>query len=199
VGRLEERKGIDVLFDAIKTLLPLYPAVQVDIVGDSTLIGAEDKTYKQLFLADPRTQPIRDRVTFHGSVSDEELRGFYGSCDLFVAPSRYESFGLILLEAMIYSKPVIGSNVGGMTEVVEHGVSGLLAEPGNARSLTACIRQLLDDTEMRRRLGAAGRRRYEQLFKPEHMVNGVIGFVADLAAATRRACRPSTSHNNELV
>jgi glycosyltransferase involved in cell wall biosynthesis len=199
VGRLEERKGIDVLFDAIKDLLPTYPTAHVDIVGDDTLIGAEEKTYRELFLADSGTQSIRDRVIFHGSVSDEALRGFYRSCDVFVAPSRYESFGLILLEAMIYSRPVIGSNVGGMAEVVEHEVSGLLAEPGDARSLAACIRQLLDDPNMRRRLGAAGRRRYEQFFKPEHMASGVIEFTTNLARSAERTRKSPTPLDEELV
>jgi glycosyltransferase involved in cell wall biosynthesis/GT2 family glycosyltransferase len=178
VGRLEERKGIDVFLEAIREVLPDYPNVHVDIVGNDRIPGPGDVTYRAAFEADARVRPIHARVAFHGEVPDEVLRGFYRACDVFVAPSRYESFGLILVEAMIFSRPVIGCKAGGMVEIVEHGVSGMLAEPGDVSSLTSCLRQLLDDPSLRARLGEAGRARYEQFFSAKRMADEVLRFVS---------------------
>ena len=108
VGRLEERKGIDVLLEAAKAILRDHPHVHIDIVGNETLIGANNVTYRDAFKADRDADAVRDRVFFHGEVSEAALRGYYRACDIFVAPSRFESFGLILLEAMMFGKPVIG-------------------------------------------------------------------------------------------
>lgn len=174
VGRLEERKGIDVFLETVKQVLPEYPGVYVDIVGNDELIGKGNRTYRELFEGDSAADAIRDRVRFYGELSDAVLRGFYRACDIFVAPSRFESFGLILLEAMMFAKPVIGCRAGGMVEVVEHGESGLLAEPGESGSLTLLLRQLIADAGLRCRLGLAGRRRYERLFTPERMAEGVL-------------------------
>ncbi|HEX8997007.1 MAG TPA: glycosyltransferase family 4 protein, partial [Ktedonobacterales bacterium] len=116
----------------------------------------------------------RSRVRFHGAVSDERLRGFYAAADIFVAPSRFESFGLILVEGMMFSKPVVGCNAGGMVEVVEDGVSGLLAEPGDVASLDACLERLITDADLRARMGAAARVRYEQRFTAERMTSAYL-------------------------
>lgn len=62
-----------------------------------------------------------------------------------VAPSRFESFGLVHLEAMMFGKPVVGCRIGGMKEVVQHDATGLLAEPGDADSLSNALRRLLED------------------------------------------------------
>ncbi|HEX8996772.1 MAG TPA: glycosyltransferase, partial [Ktedonobacterales bacterium] len=105
IGRLEERKGIDVLLTAARRVLARHPHVSLELVGDNTISGPKGRTWQQVFEADPRTAAIRSRVRFHGAVSDERLRGFYAAADIFVAPSRFESFGLILVEGMMFSKP----------------------------------------------------------------------------------------------
>lgn len=174
VGRLEARKGIDVLLGAARPLLDRHPGVHLDIVGDDGLRGPEGKTWRAAFESDERAAAIRSRVVFHGEVSDERLRGFYRSCDVFVAPSRFESFGLMLLEAMIFGKPVVACRAGGMVEVIEDGVSGLLAEPGDSVSLEACLERLVADAALRDRLGKEARARYQALFTADRMAAGVI-------------------------
>src|SRR5262249_4996186 len=88
-----------------------------------------------------------------------KLRGFYRACDIFAAPSRFESFGLILLEAMMFAKPIVCCRAGGMPEVVVEDETGLLAEPGDPASLERCLARLIEDPALRRRLGAAATRR----------------------------------------
>ncbi|GEP01875.1 glycosyltransferase [Methylobacterium haplocladii] len=180
VGRLEERKGIDVLLEMLPALLEAHPELVVDVVGNDTLASGQGETYRELFETRHATQAFLPRVRFHGEVEEAELLGFYKACDLFVAPSRFESFGLILLEAMVFGKPVIACRAGGMTEVVEHGVTGLLAEPGDAPSLAAAVETLVGSAPMRARMGRAGRERYEARFTPTHMAEGVLAFLSSV-------------------
>jgi glycosyltransferase involved in cell wall biosynthesis len=92
------------------------------------------------------------------------LSAYYRACDLFVAPSLYESCGFIYLEAMSYAKPVIGCAVGGVPEAVEDGVTGLLVKPEDPSALSASIIRLLQDKALRRVMGEAARRRVETRF-----------------------------------
>ena len=178
VGRLEARKGIDALLAAAAAVLPRHPHVQLDIVGNDTIPGPDGTTYRARFEA--ATADAKPRVTFHGEVGEAALRGFYRACDLFVAPSRYESFGLILVEAMMYGKPVIACRAGGMSEVVEDAETGLLAEPGEVASLERCLERLIGDAALRRRLGEAGRQRYEARFTPRRMAQDMAAFLTEI-------------------
>ena len=119
-------------------------------------------------------------------MAEERLRGFYRACDILVTPSRFESFGLMLVEGMMFGKPVIGCRAGGMVEVVEDGMSGLLAEPGDVDSLTACLERLIADAALRARLGAAARARYEAAFTAERMVNDVVDVLLRVAERKQR-------------
>ncbi|MBO9726085.1 MAG: glycosyltransferase [Novosphingobium sp.] len=171
VGRLELRKGADLLLDALPSLLAHHPDLVVDIVGDDEVI-VEGATLRDRF----RQAAVHDgvdigRVTFHGSVSREDLLRHYASCDIFVAPSRYESFGLIFVEAMIFSKPVVGIAVGGVVEVVTNEVDGILIAKDNSESLGEAISRLAGDANLRVKLGAAGRNTYETRFHIERMLD----------------------------
>lgn len=182
VGRLERRKGIDLLFAAATRLLTRLPHLHLDIVGNDRLPGPGGGTWRDTFDADRASEGVRDRVHFRGEVSEPELRGFYAACDLFVAPSRFESFGLIFLEAMTFGKPVVGCRVGGVPEVVEDGVTGLLAAP-DAASLEACLAALLEDADRREAMGRAGRARYLANFAPERLAVGMLALVDRMIGA----------------
>jgi glycogen synthase len=97
-----------------------------------------------------------------------------------VTPSRFESFGLMLVEGMMFGKPVIGCRAGGMVEVVENGKTGLLAEPGEVASLEACLNRLIEDPELRARLGASARKCYENCFKAHQMTAKVVAFLSKI-------------------
>jgi glycosyltransferase involved in cell wall biosynthesis len=164
----------------VRDILERHPQATLDLVGDDTIPGPGGRTYREAFQA--QHLDVEDRVRFHGKVDEARLRGFYADCDLLIAPSRFESFGLVLLEGMIFGKPVVGCRVGGMVEVVEDEVTGLLAEPGDPASLAACLSRLVEDPALRSRLGAAGRARYEARFTPEAMARGVRDLMLDAAA-----------------
>jgi glycogen(starch) synthase len=169
VGRLESRKGIDLLLAAAPDVLRQLPGARLDIVGDDAIADDEGATYRQAFEA---PADIEGRIAFHGRVEEAALSAHYSACDVLVAPSRYESFGLVYAEGMRAGKPVIAGQGGGGGEVVEAGICGLLVPPGDVAALAAAMLRLGRDADLRREMGAAGRRRYE------------ASFTADIAART---------------
>ena len=162
VGRLERRKGILDLFAAIPAVLKAQPAARFILAGadNSGADGFQRKTGLSYPAYFARQHPqLADRVVFLGHVTDAQLQELYQSCDLFVAPSLYESFGLIYLEAMNYAKPVIGCRAGGIPEVIDDGVGGLLVDPEAPEQLAAAILRLVASPTLLHEYGLAGRRR----------------------------------------
>lgn len=129
LGRLETRKGIAHLVPALRQVLSEFPNVQADLVGDRTDQG-------NFVLVQNLIAEFPERVTWHGFLEDTELDTLMRQADIFVAPSLYESFGLIYVEAARYSLPSVGFAAGGVPEVVTHGLDGLLAETGDTAGLT---------------------------------------------------------------
>ena len=193
VGRLEQRKGIDVLLEAAKTLLPRYAELSFDLVGDDSIEDSTGRTFRESFTAEYGSEPWMDRVRFRGEVSDAELRGFYRTADIVVAPSRFESFGIVALEAMSEGKPVIGCRTGGMVEVIEDEVSGLLAEPGDTETLQSAIARLVSDRGLRSRLGDQGRSLYESKFTADRMADRVIEFLTSISESRPSETEPPSA------
>ena len=184
VGRLESRKGIDILLDVLPGLLQRHPMLCADIVGNDTIPGPVGRTYRTAFEVG-LPAGLAARIRFHGEVTEAKLRGFYHACDILVAPSRFESFGLILVEAMMYGKPVVACRAGGMVEVVEEDCTALLAEPGDAVTLAACLDRLVGDAALRQAMGQAARQRYEARFAPGPMAAGVVALLCRAADGVR--------------
>jgi len=99
---------------------------------------------------------------------------------VFVLPSDYEAFGIVLLEAMAARTPVVASRVGGVPDVVEDGVTGLLYPYGNLDALATALDGLLGDAAERARMGERGRERVERLFTWDSVVDRLLGLYAEL-------------------
>ena len=175
VGRLEPRKGVDVLLACAPDLLARHGDLEITIAGDDSVPTLDGSTMREHF---ERTAPVEvaSRVRFLGPVDDDALLSLYARCAVVVVPSRYESFGLMLLEAMMFAKPVVAADVGGMREIVVEGETGYLVPAGDPAALRAALEALLADPGLRDRLGAAGRRRYEEQYSQEQMVRGAVRF-----------------------
>ncbi len=163
VGRLERRKGADLLADVAAELCARHPNIVFDFVG----AGSEKDVVGKVQAVQDR---YKGRVRHHGYVTPAQLNEFYASADVFVAPSLYESFGLIFAEAMRYSLPCVGFKAGGVPEVVTNNETGLLVNPNDEGALLAALDALCTDPQLARALGAAGRRRYEAEFTVPVMV-----------------------------
>ncbi len=167
VGRLERRKGITDLLEAIPRVLQQMPNTRFVIAGEdnSRHDGFWRRTGLDYAASFAQRHPrYADGVRFTGSVSDEVLQDLYRSCDLFVAPSLYESFGLVYLEAMNYAKPVVGCRSGGVPEVIDHGTTGLLVDPGEPTALAEGIVSLLRSPDLLREMGLAARQQVVDRF-----------------------------------
>jgi hypothetical protein len=122
-------------------------------------------------------------VQFTGPVDDTLLRRYYAGCDVLVVPSRFESFGLILVEAMMFAKPVVATDVGGMKEIVLHGETGFLVPPDNVAGLTSALAAFVRSARLRRDMGEHGRKRYEEHFALSGMVRGAEAYYRELISS----------------
>ena len=102
---------------------------------------------------------VRRRCHLLGFIPDEDKRDLLDAGDVFVMPSRTDSFGIVYLESWLYKKPVIGALAGGVPEVISHGEDGYLVPFGDVARLADCITTLLTDKELARRFGEAGHRK----------------------------------------
>jgi glycosyltransferase involved in cell wall biosynthesis len=106
--------------------------------------------------------------------SRDELDGIMGATDVFVLPSLLEGQPLALVEAMAYGCPIVATAVGGVPELIQDGINGLLCGPGDSKSLAACISRLLENPALRTRFGRAARRSFESgPFSPESVCTAV--------------------------
>ena len=185
VGRLEHRKGTQDLIEALPAILMAHPDIEVDIVGRDTGEAPGSGSFVD-YCQHVVPEALQARVRFHGHVSEDELQRFYRACDVFVAPSRYESFGLIYLEAMGYGKPVVATRSGGIPEVVDPSV-GRLVDIGVPEQIATAAIELLLDVEERRRLGANAFRHARQHFSIESMVRSTLDLYHAAMAGQRHA------------
>jgi glycosyltransferase involved in cell wall biosynthesis/SAM-dependent methyltransferase len=184
VGRLEDRKGIDTLLAAVPEVVRAHPEVGFTIVGEDSRPMTDGRTHRQRFEASSAWPEVAANVRFLGRVDDDRLYRLYAGCDVFVAPSRFESFGLILLEAMMFAKAVVATRVGGMAEIVSDGETGLLVPPGDAGALGRAIASLVASPARRNELGSAARRRFESVYRQEAMVEGVNRYFDSILGRT---------------
>lgn len=155
VGRMEPRKGFDTLLRAIPKVIKRFSNVHFDFCGSSQK-SILDEAKKRL--------PSESGVTFHGYVERNDLDEFYKNCDVFVAPSNYESFGIIYLEAMRFGKPVVACDSGGTPEVVENEISGILVPPSDAEKLANAMIRLCKSESLRKKMGQAGQSRISKFY-----------------------------------
>ena len=150
VGRLEKRKGLNYLLKAYRQAKREVPNSRLIVVGPCTRLRR--KYEKQIMRSG-----IKD-VVFVGYVNNDELPRYYKTADIFCAPATScESFGIVLLEAMAVSKPIVASNIEGYASLVNHGVEGLLVPPRDERSLAEALISLMTDESLRQQMGAKGR------------------------------------------
>lgn len=166
VGRLVQRKGVEYLVEAL-ALVRQTRSVELTIVGE----GEWKDTIQE---AAKRAGVERD-VRFSGHVSEPDLRRCYEASDIFVLPAVIdakgdtEGLGVVLLEALSFERPVIGSDVGGIPDIVRPGETGWLAPPGNPKALAEAILEVAADPERARRIARRGRAIVEQRFSLERV------------------------------
>ncbi|MHB8473264.1 MAG: glycosyltransferase family 4 protein [Gammaproteobacteria bacterium] len=173
---LEERKGMMDLVEALPYVIESCGPIVCWIVGDGPLKAAMIKRLREL--------GMDAFVRFLGWRDD--VPQIMAQLNVFVLPSRRESFGLVFLEAMASRCPIVATRIDGIPEVVADGETGLLVEPGNPRLLGAAIVRLLQDAQLAKNLGEAGRQRVSERFTRTAMASAYEALYEKLWTAQRR-------------
>jgi len=173
VGRLTSEKGHEDLVAAMGALARTHPAAVLLVAGDGPRRTSLEEQARALGLA--------RRVRFLGLRAD--VPDILAAADVFLLASRYESFGLAILEAMAAGLPVIAARVGGIPFVVEDGKTGFLVDARRPEDIADRVRALAEDPEKRASLGRAGRARLLERFSVDAMIRGVESMYTDLARA----------------
>jgi glycosyltransferase involved in cell wall biosynthesis len=164
-GRLSREKGI-------LDLLAAADGMKLTIAGDG---------------------PLRPKVPGAlGFIPHDELGGFFERAAVVAVPSHREGFGVVCAEAMAHARPVVASAIGGLLDLVVHEETGLLVPPGDVGALRAALRRLLDDEGLRRRLGAAARKRVQEHFSWRRTTDLTLAVYEDVLAGLRRASSAGT-------
>jgi glycosyltransferase involved in cell wall biosynthesis len=183
VGRIERRKGVDTLLAAVRGMSDA--GVELDL----TLAGPEaEPSFQEDFAQDAAARPgLSEHVRFVGAVSDRELDRLYRQADVVCVPSRYESHGIVVIEAMMFAKAIVIGSGGGVDEVVCDGREALVADADDPDAVAAGLRRLAGDHELRARLGTAARQRFEARFEGEAVAARMAALLGEAAAAHPRA------------
>lgn len=178
VGRLVRAKGHDITMHAIHRLCETDKNICYLIVGE----GPEKKNLMTM----SRDLALGKQVVFTGYVSQTVLEDYYALCDLFVMAGReteefIEGFGLVFIEASMRGKPVIGTRVGGIPEAIEHGLTGLVIEPGDPEILAQNIHDLLNDPTRSKQFGDSGRQWVHGRFTTDAMAKQNADLLSEIA------------------
>lgn len=169
VGRMHD--------DSVKRFADLIDAF-ARLRSDTTLLLVGDGCERTGLERHAMARGIRDRVCFVGFQID--VGPYYGLMDIFALASAHEAFGLVNAEAMRCSLPVVATNVGGIPDVVQDGVTGILVPPRNPTAMSAALQRLLDNPDQRQRMGDAGKTRADKHFSAERYANDITNLYAQL-------------------
>jgi glycogen(starch) synthase len=193
VGRIERRKGVDTLLAAARELLDEGVAVDFTLAGPNA-----DPSFRDSFEREARERPRLRAVRFTDAVSDTELHRLYADCDIVCVPSRYESHGVVLIEAMMFGKPIVTCDAGGIGEVVQAGRDALVSPPEDAAALAASLRHLLANSKLRAELGRGARQTYERRFDARAVARRMQSFLEGVIAVHRGAADASAGASGRL-
>lgn len=177
VGRLDAVKGVTLLLEAFAALRARHPQARLTIAGDGPARA----------LLERQAQGLGDAVRFAGYLDEPAVGRLLEEADMLVLPSFAEGLPVVLMEALASRIPVIATQVAGVPELVQDGISGFIVPPGDVETLVARLDQLLRDPALCARMGAAGRLKVEA----EHDIRTEVAWIGQLFAGTGQGLRPA--------
>lgn len=172
VGTVNRRKGVEELFKAIPEVLAKRPATRFRIAGAISRTEAGESLDHYLLASLPAD--CRGSVEFLGRIPHHELPPLYNRAAACVFPSLAEAFGLTCVEAMACGRPVVMTNQASGPEIVEDGVSGLLADPRAPQHVSARLLRILNSPDLQQRMGRAARKRTEEKFALRSLADATL-------------------------
>ena len=188
VGTLHPRKGFDVLIRALPELKRRVPRLHLWIVGKDWGDGAHERELRTLV----SELALDDCVQFLGQ--REDVASIMATADVVVIPSISEPFGMVALEAMLQSRPVVASRTGGLTSIICDGQTGLLTRSGDPDGLAHAIARLLGDRQLALAMGSAGLRRARDDFSAAKMAQRFAAAYAAMLSTDRSGSAPTASN-----
>jgi glycosyltransferase involved in cell wall biosynthesis len=165
VGRKCSYKGPQILVEALPLIIRSIPNTLAVFIGPDYSFSSNSISYTEFLMAKARKLKIENHIIFKGFVSDTALRDYYNASDIVVCPSIWqEPFGKVIIEALAHEKPVVATDVGGISEVVTNGVNGFLVPPRDPKALANAILFLLENENTARQIGKEGRKNVEEKF-----------------------------------
>jgi len=179
VGRLDRLKGAHIFVEAIPIISKEMPDTSFILIGRDTNTGPNNSSMRT-YLENLIPNNIKERVSFFGNVERDILIDYYRGSDVCVVPSFYENFPNTVMEAMSCGKAVVASNTGGIPEVIEDAISGLLVKTGDAKDLAEKVIMLLKKRDMRENIGINARKRIESLYSKASVSKNVEEVYAEI-------------------
>lgn len=165
-GRLVPEKGIQVLFEAFNKIKQNYNDVKIVIAGNG---GYMDELRQKAY-----DLGIAPHVYFTGRLNDEQIIKMYKAVDVAVFPSTYEPFGIVALEGMLSGNPTVVSDVGGLNEIIRHGIDGMKSYAGNANSLADSILEVLFNKQLVKQITACAVKKVKEEYSWDLITNKTI-------------------------
>lgn len=181
IGNLIPRKGLDGLLTALACVKDA--SWELSVAGSLEM----DRAYTAKMRKTVAAFGLEDRVRLLGLLSKDELAPLLRGSDILAMPFSYEGFGIVYLEAMAQGLPVLASHSGAAGEVVTHGESGYLFEPGDVEGLATLLRRLINDRDALLRLSVAARRRFAEFPTWEQTAANIRAFLMEAACGSAKA------------
>ena len=172
-GRLTWNKGVEVLLKAFRIVVKISPELKLKLLGGTS---SEVETYQKM----ASELGLQDKTTFLGSQPKETVLEEFSKARYVVVPSLSEGFGFVVIEAFSVRTPVIGSNTGGIKEIIRNGIDGLLFEPGNHSALAKAMRMYDQDPKTFTEYGENAYQRFLNTFELDHVVNELKVYLSNL-------------------
>jgi glycogen(starch) synthase len=180
VGRFGARKGVRDLIAAVPHIARRVPASRFVFVGGAS---PDDGPAEAAGWVPPALRRHLHRMTFHGwlDAPADASRDWYTAADVLAIPSRYEPFGMVVLEGMLRGQAIVASDTGGPGELLRHDETALLYPAGDVAALAAALVRALRDVDLRRRLGSAARREVRERWTWTRVLPALLRAYADAA------------------
>ena len=184
LGRLDARKGFDLYFRAaaqVKEHVDHKNHVQFVLSAGTSKENVHEAKERSRLQKLLKALSIEDSVTWRPIIPEGDIPRYYGATDVFVMPSRYELFGIVMLEAMACGVPVVATRFGGPPEVITDGENGRLVDPTDIEAFAGTLTELLEDPNKRKRMGEKARKTIESKYSWETLAKRHLRLYADIA------------------
>jgi len=175
IGSISKRKGLLDLVKALNTLKQKNIVYKLDVIG-----GVIDKPYMNEVQKFITINKLSEQIMFHGWLSQKEIQEIYKNVSIFVLPSYQETLPVAIAEAMAAGRVVVASNVGGVSEMIKHGMSGFLYEKANISQLVDILGKLYSNDELKAKVSVAARSDARKKFMPSSVASQTVEFYKEI-------------------